>query len=86
MLGRLKRTKHRSDINGIPSHDMEAVERMFSFIFDRTREMEGGFQVILMEHANINKPVFQENVLEVWLNGQKLIPEEWYANEVERKS
>lgn len=72
----------RSDLNGIPSQDMDAVERMFSFIFDRTREMDGDFQVILTEHANINKPVFQGNVLEVWLNGQKLIPEEWYTNEI----
>ena len=60
---------------------MDAVKRMFSFIFDRTREMESGFQVILTEHANINEPEYQENVLEVWLNGQKLIPEEWYVNQ-----
>ena len=59
--------------------DIEAVKRMFKFIHDRTNEMNGDFQVILTEHANIQEDAFQQNIVERWYNGEKLIPEEWYA-------
>lgn len=61
--------------------DIEAVKRMFKFIHDRTNEMNGDFQVILTEHANIQDDVFQQDIVERWYNGEKLIPEEWYATE-----
>ena len=59
--------------------DIEAVKRMFKFIIDRTNEMGGNFQVIMTEHANIQDADFQQNVIQEWYNGNKLIPEEWYV-------
>lgn len=61
--------------------DLDAVKRMFKFIIDRTNEMNGDFQLILTEHANFQDPEFQQYVVESWYNGEKLIPEEWYAAE-----
>ena len=61
--------------------DVDAVKRMFKFIIDRTNEMNGDFQLILTEHANFQDPEFQQYVVESWYNGEKLIPEEWYAAE-----
>lgn len=61
--------------------DVDAVKRMFKFIIDRTNEINGDFQLILTEHANIQDPEFQQYVVESWYNGEKLIPEEWYAAE-----
>lgn len=58
--------------------DVDAVKRMFKFIIDRTNEMSGEFQVILTEHANFQESEYQQNVVESWYNGKKLIPEDWY--------
>ena len=58
--------------------DIEAVKRMFKFIIDRTNELGGCFQVIMTEHANIQEPYIQQNVIEEWYESNKLIPEEWY--------
>lgn len=58
--------------------DVDAVKRTLKFIFDRTNEMNGDFQVILTEHANFQEPEFQQYVTESWYNGEKLIPEDWY--------
>ena len=56
--------------------DVEAVKKMFKFIIEKANET--GIQVILTEHANIQEAEFQENVIETWYNGKKLIPEDWY--------
>lgn len=58
--------------------DVDAVKRTLKFIFDRTNEMNGEFQVILTEHANFKEPEFQQYVVQSWYNGEKLIPEDWY--------
>lgn len=67
--------------DGGECRDVDAVKRMFKFIIDRTNEMNGDFQLILTEHANFQDPEFQQYVVESWYNGEKLIPEEWYAAE-----
>ena len=56
--------------------DIEAVKKMFKFIIEKAKET--GIQVLLTEHANIREKEFQENVIETWYNGKKLIPEDWY--------
>ena len=56
--------------------DIEATKRMFNFIIDKANEI--GLQVILTEHADIQEAEFQNNVIQRWNNGYKLIPENWY--------
>lgn len=67
-----------TDISAIPNKDLDAVKRMFSFMINRTNEADGRFQVILTEHAIINDDFFKSHIIETWLDGKKLIPEEWY--------
>ena len=52
---------------------------MFHFIIEKANEI--GIQVILTEHADLPEAEFQNNVIERWKNGDKLIPEEWYNQE-----
>ena len=56
--------------------DIEAAKRMFNFIIEKANEI--GFQIILTEHADIQEAEFQNNVIQRWNNGYKLIPEDWY--------
>jgi hypothetical protein len=56
--------------------DIEAAKRMFNFIIENANEI--GFQIILTEHADIQEAEFQNNVIQRWNNGYKLIPEDWY--------
>lgn len=45
-------------------------------VFEKANE--SGIQVILTEHADIQEAEFQNNVIQRWNNGDKLIPEDWY--------
>ena len=60
--------------------DVDAVKRMFKFIIDRTNEMSPEFQVRLTEHSNFQESEYQQNVVESWYTGKKLIPEDWYLD------
>lgn len=54
--------------------DRQAVIRMFQLIVEESK----GFQVILVEHADIQEDWFQSLVREKWWDGcTKLIPEDW---------
>ncbi len=57
--------------------DRQKVEHMYRLAYDVVQMLEGQFQVIFTDHANINKDWFQESVVERWREGKKLIPVEW---------
>jgi len=57
--------------------DRQKVTRMYRLAHDVTEMLEGQFQVIVTDHANINEPWFQNCVVERWREGDKLIPVEW---------
>jgi len=57
--------------------DREEIERIFDLIFSVSREVGKQFQIIILDHADINEPAFQEAVIERWRGGKKLVPEEW---------
>lgn len=59
------------------SSDDVAVRKMFDFIFNITEDLAPNLQVILTDHAFLNTKEFQENTIEVWREGKKLIPDEW---------
>jgi cell division protein FtsB len=60
--------------------DKTEVNKLYSFILDRVKELDGNMQVIIVDHANLNDDDFQSAVIEKWWNGEKLIPESWYKN------
>ena len=57
--------------------DSQEVRRIYQFIFDRVKEMNNKMQVIIVDHADIDTPDFQNAVLEKWWDGQKLVPIDW---------
>jgi hypothetical protein len=57
--------------------DRESVEAMFSLMRDLVSSLEPGFQLIVMDHANLSAPWFQSAVVEVWRGGNKLVPTPW---------
>jgi len=59
------------------SEDRQKVGRMYRLAHEVVQLLNGQFQVIVTDHANINEPWFQECVVERWREGRKLIPDEW---------
>ncbi len=57
--------------------DREKVRRMDQLVHDFVQDLNGEFQVIVTDHANINESWFQDCVIERWREGRKLIPPEW---------
>ena len=64
----------------IVSSDEQAVKQMYEFILAVTKELSPNFQVIITDHAKLKFPDFTASITEEWRNGNKLIPESWYAN------
>lgn len=57
--------------------DIVAVERMF-ILFDLCTELEPNFQIIVLEHANLNNERFQTALVEPpWNHERALIPDDW---------
>ncbi len=56
--------------------DRESVMRMFQLIVDKVKN--AGFQVIILEHADIQQDWYQELIVENWWDGDnKLVPQSW---------
>ncbi|MEB0250206.1 DUF3732 domain-containing protein [Mucilaginibacter sp. 5C4] len=64
-----------------PDEDVEAVKGMFRTIADSIRAMNGRWQSIILDHADDTIYGNLEGVheVEVWRDGNKLIPEAWYS-------
>lgn len=65
--------------SGVPVRDADriAVERMYELMYEVIGGLDGQFQVIVSDHANLDLDWFQESIAFNWRNGDKLIPEEW---------
>ncbi|RUL84354.1 DUF3732 domain-containing protein [Tautonia sociabilis] len=67
--------------NEVSDSDWTAVTRMFRLIFDFVDSLDGKFQLIITEHADLKEPWYQDAVRERWRRGVKLVPTEWLAGE-----
>ena len=62
--------------------DIVAVERMFDLLFNICKQLSPHFQIIILEHANLDQTKFQNALVEEpWTEGRALIPESWLANQ-----
>ena len=61
----------------LEDEDRLAVLRTFELIRDVVDALDGGFQVIVTEHADPTEDWFQAAVVERWRNGEALIPSDW---------
>lgn len=60
--------------------DREAVKMMFQLVDEVVQSLDGGLQVIVVDHANLQEPWFQDRVRHNW-RGERLIPEAWIEAE-----
>ncbi len=67
--------------------DRQAVKRMFRWMIEAMKDFQSQFQVIVIDHADIDEDWFKENIVvgsdgepERWRNGRKLIPTAWLTS------
>ncbi|MGA5522910.1 DUF3732 domain-containing protein [Streptomyces pseudogriseolus] len=57
--------------------DRNTVHGMFELMYHWVNELDGKFQVIVSDHANLPDPWYQDCVRYNWRDGEALIPREW---------
>ncbi|RYY46940.1 MAG: DUF3732 domain-containing protein [Chitinophagaceae bacterium] len=62
------------------SSDEIAVNKMFDFMFDVAEQLYPNFQVIVTDHAFLLNDRFRDSVIDIWRDGNKLIPAHWTIN------
>jgi hypothetical protein len=67
----------RQENGGTGGEDRQSVSRMYKLALNVVEELQGSFQVIITDHANINEDWFQQSIRERWREGAKLVPVEW---------
>lgn len=59
--------------------DWNEVNKMYQFIIDRTNELNGKLQVIVVDHADLKEDSFRQFICENWWPIDKnLVPSDWY--------
>ena len=59
--------------------DWNEVNKMYQFIIDRTNELNGKLQVIIVDHADLKEESFRKFICENWWPIDKnLVPNDWY--------
>ena len=62
--------------------DWNEVIKMYQFIFDRTNDLNGKLQVIIVDHANMKGELFEDSICENWWYiDNNLIPKDWYEEQ-----
>ncbi|QAY66367.1 DUF3732 domain-containing protein [Paenibacillus protaetiae] len=62
----------------LTDEDRLAVSRLFNLLFSVCEELQGNFQIIVLDHANIDSKEYQDSLVEdPWRNGRALIPTNW---------
>ena len=67
--------------NELSDSDWLPVTRMFKFMFDFVDSLDGKFQLIITEHADLKEPWYQSAITERWRKGVKLVPVDWLSGE-----
>lgn len=58
--------------------DLRAVSMIYDFITECVSALDGKLQIIVMDHAQLNEPSFDDNVIESWWEEDKnLVPLDW---------
>ncbi len=61
----------------VTSADALSLARLFQFLYERTKD--GEFQIIVVDHVELDTSEFKDSVIAKWeKDGEKLIPSHWY--------
>ncbi|OPH17096.1 hypothetical protein FE88_01990 [Azospirillum brasilense] len=66
------------DVSILQDADREAVYKLFKLIADVAAELSPGFQIIVIDHADLKDPWFSGAVVERW-RGEALVPPAWIS-------
>jgi hypothetical protein len=82
MLDQPTQAFYPPDVTDVATEDLSdddraSVEAMFALMNDLVSELAPALQIVVMDHANLLAPWFQDAVVEVWRGGNKLVPMEW---------
>lgn len=64
-------------IDDLQDTDRSAVIRLFELLRDVVAELNPGLQIIVTEHADIDRDWYQNAIVERWRGGDALIPQDW---------
>jgi hypothetical protein len=67
-------------LQGGKDEERDAVIQMFQVIWSAVAELQGDFQVVIAEHADLDEGWFQDSIAERWRQGKALIPMEWLGD------
>ncbi|MGI8311722.1 DUF3732 domain-containing protein [Saccharopolyspora hattusasensis] len=65
------------DLTELSDVDRTNTRKLYEMIFNVVTELEGRLQVIAFDHADFPEPWFEESVVEIWRDGNALIPQSW---------
>lgn len=68
-------------IEGLRSEDQLAVNRIFQWLLERIRSLDGRLQLLIADHADIQEQWFQDCVVHRWRGEDALIPKEWITQD-----
>lgn len=63
--------------------DWNEVDKMYQFIINRTNDVKGKLQVIVVDHADLKNDFFRKFVCENWWSSNdNLVPRDWYDKDL----
>ncbi|MBS3678961.1 DUF3732 domain-containing protein [Ornithinibacillus massiliensis] len=71
-----KKEDLKEDIKSLKDEDLKAVNRLFDLMFKFVEEVSS-FQIIVLDHADLENKKFQSAVSQRWRGDKALIPLEW---------
>jgi hypothetical protein len=66
-------------LDSLDDEDKTAVQKLFSLIAKVAGELSPALQVVLIDHADLRAPWFEDAVVERWRHGRKLVPQDWIS-------
>ena len=60
--------------------DRTAVLSLFRLMFDACQEINAPFQLIVLDHAHLREPWFEDAIVEEWRGDNALVPYDWPPN------
>jgi energy-coupling factor transporter ATP-binding protein EcfA2 len=75
----LRNAGNRS-LEQLPDEDQAFVRQIFTLIRDEVAALGGGLQVIVMDHAEIAAPWFNQAARHNWRDGRALVPRDWVTD------
>lgn len=72
------------DMDELSDTDRENTRKLYRLMFDVVQQLEGGLQIIALDHADFEDQWFSSSVQHRWRGGEALIPSDWYeARDIE---